>query len=185
VLNIYLDDGTLQHPHPKDQYPFDVSSVQRSQIITHGHDWMYFGVFPNSETGLPAFKAQGKWFELDSDHVPEANTTLSVTGYGTTSRPLRAKNQVQQTHQGPMVENQYDRVENKWSLTYAVDTTGGNSGSAVVNEVTGKAVAIHAYAGCGIDSRGNIYGTNSGMFLGLPALQEALNKPRGVCLNGY
>ena len=65
------------------------------------------------------------------------------------------------------------------SLQYAVDTTGGDSGSPVINDGTGEAIGIHTHAGC---SAGG--GANNGTSLNLPALQNVLATPMGVCVDG-
>lgn len=148
---------------------------------------MYFGTHINSNTKLPAFKAQKNWYKLSKElkRTPSLNSTLEIIGYGVTRSPNQDKNQVQQVHRGPLshiVEKQKQkwRSPKLWSLHYQVDTTGGNSGSAILNTETGEAVGIHAYAGC---TQGR--GSNSGMFIGHEKLQKALAWPRGVCWYGY
>ena len=183
-------DGTVRHPHPDHQYVFDTKSIHVSSPVTEGHDWMYFGVFPNTNTKLAAHEAQGEWFTLSDElgNPPSVNATLEITGYGTTRKPYREKNQVQQYHYGPLVNIKLelprsDKYPKLWSLKYHVDTSGGNSGSAIVHKETGHAIGIHAYAGChGVRVP---TGANSGMFHGHPSLQQALANPKGVCLNGY
>jgi hypothetical protein len=163
-----LPDGTLQHPPPQDQYPMDASSVQ-DQWTTIGDDWAYFGVFANGVTGLTAGEAQGAFYTLD-DTPPVWNPFISIriTGYGTAAGVL---NQAQKTHVGPM-----DSGSGGTILRYATDTTGGNSGSPVVEEPGGLAIGIHTNGGCG--STG---GSNSGTALNNAGLQAALANPLGVC----
>ena len=62
------------------------------------------------------------------------------------------------------------------TLQYAVDTSGGNSGSAVLNENTGEAIGIHTHAGC------NSSGGNHGTAIDQAGLQSALANPQGVCV---
>lgn len=139
---------------------------------------MYFGTFPNSNTRKRAIEVQKDRYVLAKNvTVPAVNTTLEIIGYGTTQRPYRSKSQVQQVHSGPFT-NDVKQVGNRWSLEYRVDTTGGNSGSAVVNVQTGEAIAVHAYAGCYSYEEDS---SNSGTFLGQIGLQKALANPKGVC----
>lgn len=141
-------NGTVRHPHPNDQYPIDSESVQ-SDGATMGNDWAYMGAHPNSNTNLAPYKAQGEWYKLSqSEEVPDYNSTIVITGYGTTRLPNRHKNQVQQTHSGPLTTSKRNDTRNLWHIRYQVDTTGGNSGSAIVLEETGEAIGVHAYAGC-------------------------------------
>jgi len=164
-------DGSLNQPHPDDQYMVDAASLQSNGGQGTGDDWGYFGAFPNSNTGLTAGQAQGSTFVL----VPPPSVTgndIRITGYGTDSSPSTS-NQVQQTHMGPMVTNSGTLVQ------YATDTTGGNSGSPVIWEQTGEAVGIHTHGGCG--STG---GQNSGTSSSHPGLQGALASPLGVCGSG-
>ncbi|MFQ5506347.1 MAG: trypsin-like serine peptidase, partial [Planctomycetota bacterium] len=64
-----------------------------------------------------------------------------IMGYGVTS-PRNSRSQTQQTHTGPLA-GVLSTV-----LRYTVDTTGGNSGSPVIDETTGNPVGIHTHAGC-------------------------------------
>lgn len=167
-----LANGAVQNPPPSDQYSVDVSSKQ-SVNGGIGNDWGYFGVFRNTSTGLTPYEAMGHVaYTIAASAPPVAGQTLRVTGYGTTS-PANFLNQVQKTHTGP-----YSAVSGN-TVTHRVDTTGGNSGSPVVDETTGLAIAIHTHAGC--TSTG---GSNSSTNIGIAALRTALLNPRGVCLLG-
>ncbi|MBK7403782.1 MAG: hypothetical protein IPJ41_03895 [Phycisphaerales bacterium] len=162
-------NGSLNHPPPEDQYAPDTSSRQSNGGLGVGNDYGYFGVFPNSNTGLTPYDAYG-----DAYHItlppPVQGQDIRVTGFGTTSSPVpNAWNQAEKTHTGP-----YFSFSGA-TLSYQVDTTGGNSGSPVVDESTGMAIGIHTHAGCGSNS-GN-YGTG----LNLAAVQTALANPKGVC----
>ena len=128
-----------------------------------GNDWAHFGTFPNSNTGLTPFQAQGQAYNLGVT----PSSTLRITGYGTDSTPP-TRNQTQQTNAGPYVPL------GGTALGYTIDTTGGNSGSPVI-ATGGVAVGIHTHGGCG-----NV-GNNHGTSLSHSALQAAINNPRGVC----
>lgn len=170
-FNVPLSDsnGSLNHPPPKDQYADDNSSLQGNGGNGVGDDWAYFGTFPNPNTGLTAFEAQGSSFVLANP--PGANKTkIRITGYGTDSGN---RNQVQQTEYGPMV------VSSGTTVGYRTDTTGGNSGSPVIHKQRDHAVGIHTHGGCS-SSGGNNWGTG----VNHPGLQNALNNPQGVCDGG-
>ena len=183
-------NGSWNHPPPSEQYTVDHSSAQWVNGGI-GNDWCYFGCFTNTETGLSAFQAQGDAFDLASSppNAPPRETiaaqllavtlqpfdalarqTIRITGHGTDSSPL-IWNQVQQTHTGPYTAFFGTTVQ------YQVDTTGGSSGSPVINESTGKAIGVHTHAGC--TSGG---GANQGTGVNLFSWQSALANPEGICI---
>jgi V8-like Glu-specific endopeptidase len=170
-FNVPLSDpnGNVQHPGPEDQYATDAESFQ-SAYSTIGDDWAYFGCFPNTETGMTPFEAQNDFYVL-SDAAPTVDGQLiTITGYGTTSSPVPNEyNQAQKTHTGPYTQS------SGTSIGYQTDTTGGNSGSAVLNEATGEAIGIHTNGGCS-------EGENWGNAIHNPGLQTALANPQGVCI---
>ncbi len=164
--------GGLNHPPPSDQYSVQASSVQSNGGLGIGNDWAYFGCFANSTTGLTAYEAQGAAYSLAPTPPPVSGQSIRITGYGTTSPPVpNTWNQVQKTHVGPYASFSGTTVQ------YATDTTGGNSGSPVVDETTGLAIGIHTHAGC---SSGG--GANNGTGINHAALQAALANPLGVCI---
>ncbi len=162
-------NGSWNLPGPEDQYAVDATSLQAVNGGI-GNDWAYFGCFPNTETGLTAFEAQGMAFDLAASPPPVGGQTIRITGYGTDSSP-NEWNQIQQTHTGPYV------TFSGTQLQYAVDTTGGNSGSPVINDDTGEAIGVHTHAGCGQGG-----GANNGTGSNNSGLQSALANPEGVCL---
>ena len=162
-------NGSLNHPPPEDQYAPDQASRQSNGGLGIGNDYGYFGVFPNSNTGLTPYDAYGDAYYLTTP-PPVQGQDIRITGFGVTSSPVpNSWTQVEKTHTGP-----YFSLSGT-TVSYQVDTTGGNSGSPVVDESTGLAIGIHTHAGCGSNS-GN-YGTG----LNLPAVQTALANPKGVC----
>lgn len=165
-------NGSWNNPHPDDQYPVDQTSIQyRWEGV--GNDWSYFGAFPNSNTGLRPAAAQGEVFELAPTPLA-LGQTVRVTGYGTVMSPVSGTwNSVQKTHEGPFTLSLGSRI------SYAVDTTGGNSGGPVILESTGKAIGIHTHAGCN-----SVGGANNGTSITQPSLQNALANPLGVCCIG-
>ncbi len=166
-------DGTVNHPSPADQYAVDPASAQGTGSGI-GNDYGYFGAFPNSQTQLTPVEVQGTTYVLGT--VPSPGVTIRITGYGsvdgTQGTPLDW-NQVQKTHTGPLTGS------GGTSLQYAVDTTGGNSGSAVLNDDNNTAIGIHTHAGCNAGG-----GANNGTSLNNTGLQNALANPIGVCVSG-
>ncbi len=162
-------NGTIVHPPPEDQYSVDNASMQYTNGGI-GNDWSYFGCFPNSNTGLTPFQAQQDAFTVVPPPAVQGQQ-IRITGYGTVSSPVSLTwNQVQKTHTGP-----YSALLGT-TVQYATDTTGGNSGSPVINESTGYAIGIHTHAGC---SSGG--GANQGTGANHAGLQAALASPLGVC----
>lgn len=165
--------GSIVHPPPEDQYAVDPSSVQWSQASV-GDDWAYFGVFPNTNTGLTPFQAQGQSFVRASAYNPGAGAQVRITGYGTVYTQLPATwNYVQKTGIG-------DYLGLSGAVaSYSADTTGGNSGSPVILESTGKVIAVHNGGSCSM-----MGGANTGTALQCSRLQAAFSAPRGVCATG-
>ena len=161
------ENGSLQHPGPEDQYAVDFESMQFSNQGV-GDDWAYFGCFQNTETGLTAAEAQGDFFQI-STMEPGVTEPIRITGYGSDSSPWQW-NHVQQTHLGPLASM------NSTSMQYQTDTTGGNSGSPVIDETSGMAVGIHTHGGCNAGG-----GANSGTRIAAMPLQDALAAPQGIC----
>ncbi len=172
-FNVPLSDsnGNINHPGPEDQYAMDPESLQWGYVQI-GNDWAYFGCWPNTETGMTPYQAQGASYVLANMPDPVADQDITIIGYGTTSSPINPQwNQIQKTHTGP-----YAHFEGT-VLGYQTDTTGGNSGSAVLDEATGLAIGIHTNAGCGSSG-----GFNHGCAIHQVDLQNALANPQGVCI---
>ena len=163
--------GSLNHPPPEDQYSVDPASMQSNGGQGVGNDWGYFGCFPNSNTGLTAAQAQGDFYILSATPPPVAGQDIRITGYGTVSSPVpQSWRQVQKTHAGPYFAFFGTTVQ------YTTDTSGGNSGSPVINEETGETIGIHTHGGC------SSTGGNSGTGINHAGLQAALANPQGVCV---
>src|SRR5690606_535868 len=139
--------GGLQHPGPEHQDSVD----QASRVFVNGgigNDWGVFRVFDNTQTGLQPSEAQGEIFFVRQDLTPP---TIRITGYGVDSGE---DNQAQQTHTGP------NAGSSGTTMRYQVDTTGGNSGSPVIDEATGEAVGVHTHGGCTTAGTGSNSGTS-------------------------
>jgi subtilisin-like proprotein convertase family protein/V8-like Glu-specific endopeptidase len=163
--------GTWVNPPPEDQYAIDPASVQFLNGGV-GNDFSYFAVFPNPNTGLTPFQRQGAAFTLAAAAPSVAGQSIRVTGYGSVSSPVSPTWQaVQKTHAGPYTSMTSTTVR------YNVDTTGGNSGSPVVDETTGQAIGIHTHAGC-------TAGGNQGTAAQQASFRAAINAPRSICRSG-
>jgi hypothetical protein len=141
-------NGSLNHPGPEDQYAVDTSDIP---FVNGGigNDWGMFRVFPNSVTGLMPFEAQGAHLTIATTN-PAVGSDVNIVGYGVDSG---VDNQTQQVSFGPLT------TSTTTTLQYQADTEGGNSGSGVVSEVSGEAVAIHTHGGCSTGGGGSNSGT--------------------------
>jgi len=166
------NNGTPRNPPPQDQYAIDNSSVQTTGSVFIGNDWSFFGTFDNSTTGLTPLQAQGDSHVLASSNPPVDGRPIRITGFGSTTSPVPPSwYLVQKTHVGPLSSISGNIVR------YQTDTSGGNSGSAVVDDTNNTSIGIHTNAGC--NSGG---GSNQGTSLFNSGLQAALANPRGICL---
>ncbi len=164
--------GGYRNPPPSDQYVVDGASVQRSASVFIGNDWGFYGTFDNSTTGLSPLDAQGDSHTLAGSMPPVDGRPIRITGYGTVSSPVPGSwNGVQKTHVGPLSSINGNTVR------YQTDTTGGNSGSVILDDSTNTAIGIHTNAGCGSGG-----GSNQGTGLFNAGLQNALANPIGICV---
>jgi hypothetical protein len=165
-------NGTINHPPPQDQYPVDPTSIQ-FYFTGVGQDWCQFGAFNNTTTLLSPLRAQRASYRLATTVPPADGSTLRITGYGVypaPPAPPNERNQTQQTHTGAYQQKDGTVV------TYVVDTTGGNSGSAVEHLSSGLVYAIHTHGFCTATG-----GTNQGTAIDHSGLRSALACPRGDC----
>lgn len=177
-----LPDGTVQHPSPEHQYPTDKESFQNDGGGgSLGDDWFYLGTFLNSNTRLSMLDVQKKTFVLSKNMTkPVVGAPLQITGYGVTYGVDSSRSQVQQVHQDKLVNIGKGKY---FALGYQVDTTGGNSGSAIENTESGVAIGIHTNGGC-YYATGDMVSHNKGTPIQNANLQKALAKPKGVCARG-
>lgn len=115
--------GTIVAPPVADQYPIDTTSFQSSNGGV-GNDWGYFGAFPNSNTGLTPWQAYRTAFDVQLPPSSTSGNQIRITGFGVDTG---SANQTTQTHVGSLTSITTS------SLSYNADTTGGNSGSPVVD----------------------------------------------------
>ncbi len=161
---------SIVHPGPEDQYPIGDFVTPYSNSPRPANDWAVFRASANAQTGLTPIQAQGKSFNVVQD-APGNNIT--ITGFGTDTG---IDNQTQQIHTGPTTSSDGTFVR------YRTDTTGGNSGSPIIDAATGNAVGVHAYGGCSGSG-----GSNFGERATIPAFWDAMGlsgttpPPSGGC----
>ncbi|WP_299256245.1 T9SS type A sorting domain-containing protein [uncultured Aquimarina sp.] len=150
-------DRTIVHPGPEDQYPIGNFVSPYPGSPSQANDWAVFDGFANSQTGQTPIQGQGASYNVVQD-TPGSNIT--ITGFGTDTG---IDNQTQQIHTGPLSSTTNTFVR------YRADTTGGNSGSPIIDTATGNAVGVHAYGGCSGSG-----GSNSGERATIPAFWNAM-----------
>jgi len=169
-----LPNGTtLMHPPPEMQYTVDLTSIQRfSGAAGSGDNWAYFGALPNPISSLTPFQTEGVFFQRASVIPTTVGHPIRVFGNGATIPPIfRAWSFVQKTEVGTLAGLTGTRVN------YRADTTSGDSGSAVLDESTGRVIGISVEDGC--TSTG---GSNAGTAVTNQKLRNAINHPLGVCI---
>ncbi len=141
-------DRSIVHPGPEDQYPIGgfVTDYIRGRPET---DWAVFTASANPQTGLTPIQAQGKSYNVVQT---SPGNSITITGFGTDTG---IDNQTQQIHTGPRVS-----VDNTF-VRYQTDTTGGNSGSPIIDTNSGNAVGVHAYGGCSTSGSGSNFGARA------------------------
>ncbi len=172
---------SLVHPPASKQFAIDAASSM-SVNGGVGNDYWVYRCFANSTTGLTTYQTQAAAFNLAAA-IPGVSTTLRNYGYGLDGTNTNGgaagsscscpgvngqRNQTQQTHTGPLNGTSGN------SIQHGIDTCGGNSGSVLLNNGTGEAVAIHTHGGC---STGG--GSNSGTAITHPGLQAAIQAMAG------
>ena len=141
--------GTPVPSHPNDQYA--LSTFLQSLNGGVGADWATMSAVRNSNTQLYPGQAQGSWYSIVPAPPLVAGQQIRVTGYGTGNGTSGSStwNQVQKTHFGNR-----QSTATATALRYDTDTTGGNSGSAVLLESTGQMIGVHTHGGCSATSGG-------------------------------
>ncbi len=159
-----LPGGAIQHPGPEDQYAIDASSeVGAANGI--GADWGHFRVFENTETGMLPFEAQQAFTPL-ANEIPALPVDIRIYGYGVDGG---SANQTQQLSLGPVLAL-------TGSVSHRADTTGGSSGSSIVDLATGRTIGIHTHGGCDNDPDS----FNSGTLITIAGLQAEVRTCVGI-----
>jgi V8-like Glu-specific endopeptidase len=169
--------GGWRSPPPEYQYPVQQTSIQSTNTGIGG-DYATFQTFPNSNTGMGPRTAMRQAFTLagSAPNVASPAQTIRITGHGArdgaVTTPIPQEwNSIGKTHTGNYVSKAGTTIR------YAVDTTGGNSGSPVILESNGSAIGIHTNAGC--TSTG---GSNQGTAIEQAGLQAFLSNPLGTSI---
>lgn len=158
--------GTYVQPPPDDQYPVRLNSLRFGTGF--GSDWAVAATERNSNHGEYAGQRQGAWFDLGPVPASPNGVTIRITGNGRVSAPVSPTwNAVTKTHTGPCVRTSS-------YVQYQTDTTGGNSGSPIIDEATGRSIGIHTHGGCS-----STRGQNSGTRIDLAALRSAITVVQG------
>ncbi|MEW7290688.1 trypsin-like peptidase domain-containing protein [Aquimarina sp. 2304DJ70-9] len=155
-------DRSIVHPGPEDQYPIGNFISPYPGNSSQANDWAVFTASANSQTGQTPIQAQGKSFNVVRS---DPGSNITITGFGTDTG---IDNQTQQIHTGPL-----SSVNNTF-VRYRTDTTGGNSGSPIIDTATGNAIGVHAYGGCSGSG-----GSNSGERATIPAFWDAMGLDGG------
>ncbi|MFG1492630.1 trypsin-like serine peptidase [Halobacteriovorax sp. GFR7] len=144
------DEEGLNYSAKEDVYKVNESSVVYSNAGP-GNDWAVMKLLPNTHTKESAGDAQG-FYELDYT-VPESKALISITGHGYDVEVERSF--AQQNGIGYL-----ESVGRTGVIRHKVDTTGGNSGSSIINLKSGKIIGVHSHGGCSNSHYG--YATNLG-----------------------
>lgn len=135
--------GSTVPAAPMDQYAMEPFHQFLNSGV--GADWSASAAVRNSNTGQFPGERQGSWYTIDNPPATVAGVTIRITGYGTGNGNTGSAtaNQAQKTHTGARAS-----TSNATALAYTTDTTGGNSGSPVIHEQTGKVIGVHTHGGC-------------------------------------
>jgi V8-like Glu-specific endopeptidase len=163
--------GSIQHPGPEDQYPVIETVLREDQ--GPGCDWAVIRIGPNSRLEH-AIQRQGDYIRLDLNGTTQP-ANLRVTGFGKDSGTPGPTNFTNRTHVGPLTGTSLGTCGETY-LLYRTDTRGGNSGSPVIDEASGEAIAIHTHAGC--TGSNPETGSNKGTQLSHKQLLKALAMAR-------
>ena len=147
-------NGTKVFPGPEHQYP--ITSVFSKPNDPGETDWAVMTAGKNSQTGLTPIQGQGKSYNVVRN---QPVGPITITGFGSDTG---SDNQTQQTHTAPFQNATNSRV------TYVTDTTGGNSGSPII-DATGNAVGVHTFGACNTSG-----GFNGGTRATVPSFWAAM-----------
>lgn len=145
-------EGVPQASSFSDLYKIKQDSIVHKYSVSS--DWAVVEFEPNVITSKLPGEVYGH-YDVDFSKVKKG-TQISITGYGRDYDDLE-KNFTQQTHTGKITSKGF------WGmpfLYYNADTTGGNSGSSIINVETQKIIGVHTNGGCT-----NTGGENKGQYL--------------------
>ncbi len=152
---ISTSTGRFEDANPVDQYQAHL--VFGYKEAGFGNDWTVASLKPNSITGALPGHRYG-YFQLQQG-IPVEGMNLRVSGYG--SSRVRQHNGSLKTAQGSLTgvdpQNAF--------VVHLANTRGGDSGSAIVDEATGKVIGIHTHGGCAYDREEGTVGGNYGTLI--------------------
>ncbi|MFG1498770.1 trypsin-like serine protease [Halobacteriovorax sp. XZX-3] len=162
------DKNGINYSSKEDTYKVDQSSITLSDAGP-GNDWAVMKILPNETTQKYAGDVQG-FYELDYS-VAASKSLISITGYGVDTEAERSF--AQQNGIGYI-----ESIGRTGLIRHKVDTTGGNSGSSIINLKSGKIVGVHSHGGCSINHYSNT--TNLGTSV---STNISFNKAIQACLD--
>ena len=136
----------------------NIYQVNQDSIVyknEKNEDWGVFSLLPNSKTKLYPGTVQGK-YDISLYNRPVISEQVRITGYGVV-QGNRERSRFQQMHSGELT-----KIIQTWDqrrLQYRVDTTGGNSGSAIFSISQNAIIGIHTNAGCNYRDESSNFGT--------------------------
>ena len=166
-------DGTLANSAPDDQFPIVPGSEmfvwdQNGTPANAGDDIDYV-MFRLNPDNLGRRAPERLGFFRVTTAVPANGAVIRITGVCTDNTPpgstgdLNAQNQTLQTSTGGFAGQQDLSMAGTGRIirhSYAVDTTGGNSGSPIIWEANGFTIGVHTAGGCSSDGSGANSGTS-------------------------
>lgn len=138
-------DGSLRHPGPRDQYPIDEDTITGLNDGV-GRDWGFFNCSPNSETRLLAIEGQGEFRPIASELPSVFPVEAEIFGYGVSDTGTLS--QAQKRGVGPIIDLQGGFGSQDPAWYHEADTTGGNSGSAILHAGEIIGIVSHCTVGC-------------------------------------
>lgn len=126
-----------RNPPVAEQFPITGKEFKNAGV---GNDWMIMTTGTNS-LGQKPFDRYGQFRPVAGAPAAIGDTAV-VFGYGAEDPPDCARNQTQQTHSGPITNRLGGRYE------FNIDTTFGNSGSAVLFNDEMIGIVTHCTSEC-------------------------------------
>ena len=135
-------DGSPRHPHPRDQYCIDTRNMKSNderQEQLRGDDWVVFGVFPNTETGLLPVQQEKAFIRLSGTAPAE----LGILGYAFDRINKIEKFTQQISTGGILLGERSESTPPAVYLAYEIPATVGMSGGPIIGTEGSLAFGIH------------------------------------------
>lgn len=134
-------DGKTLPSKLEDKYYIDQDSIITQEgHYSLGNDWALVNFKKNEITGKFPGEVQG-YYKIGL-RIPQIGDKIVITGHGV-DHDDKEKNGVQQTHFGYVTS----KSTTSSRFSYNADTTGGNSGSSILNHKN-EIIGIHTNGGC-------------------------------------